>query len=367
MLVCRRRWPEWRVLLAAAVLPLVSCGNLKPAVQICVTEKSDSPSEDSNSLIADPSEHAEVAHRLTNAQISTAQDSASNGSVGLLVRLTFEDESSRSAVCTGVVAARNLLLTAAHCFTDMRRGKVIEAGGWVFTGPQIDFRNPSAGLAIRQVALHPQWNGWFHDLALVTVAQDFPDSIAVPAYVRDVNDALNGQAVSLFGYGISGDGRSDSGTLRKAESAVFNLIQTQNYPKTVLENQVRIKGAAAPVSQACTGDSGGPAYLKSGGALLALVSGMNITIQQNLSCSAGDANYTLLSPYSGWIETVAGVSLNTSAQAAVAKDMPRAAIAEKDANATGFVVRPTQAMIDQGRNQQTTSFETSSIESKTCE
>jgi hypothetical protein len=305
--------------------------------------------------------------RLTHAETVPAQDVSSTGTVGLLVRLTFEDETSRSGVCTGVVAARNLVLTAAHCFTDPRRGKVAEIGGHVSTGPLIEFHGENAGLPILRAALHPEWNGWFHDVALVVVGQDIPDSYMSVSFVREVNEAMNGQAVNLFGYGISADGRSDSGTLRKAESAILNVINRQNYPKSVLENQVRIQSMGIDKAQACTGDSGGPAFLKATGGLLGLVSGMNVTIQQTLDCRSGDVNYTLIQPYLDWIQKVSGVVLNSSAQPIAAKDLARAVIADADANAIGFVVRPTQAMLEQSRSQQTTSFETTNTQDDDCQ
>lgn len=282
---------------------------------------------------------------LTHAEIVSAEMIKSIGTVGLLVSLTFEDDSTRSGVCTGVIAGKNLVLTAAHCFTEARRGKVKEVGGFIEVTHSINFRD-KIGIPFERISLHPQWNGLFHDLALVQLTQDLPAHYLGVSFVKDVNLISRGEKVTLFGYGITGDGRADVGVLRAAESTFSGLIDKVNYPKTIIENQIRVKNESKTPSQACTGDSGGPAFLKSTGQLLGLVSGMHLSIQSSLECSSGDANYTLLLPYHDWIQTTARMTLNSSAQFVSVANLPRSSIEEKNANALGFQVLPTNEMVE---------------------
>lgn len=282
---------------------------------------------------------------LTHAEIVSAEMMKSIGTVGLLVSLTFEDDSTRSGVCTGVIVGKNLVVTAAHCFTEARRGKVKEIGGFIEVTHSINFRD-KIGIAFERISLHPQWNGLFHDLALVQLTQDLPAHYLGVSFIKDVNLISRGERVTLFGYGITGDGRADVGVLRAAESTFSGFIDKVNYPKTIIENQIRVKNESKTPSQACTGDSGGPAFLKNTGQLLGLVSGMHLSIQKSLECSSGDANYTLLAPYLDWIQTTSRMLLNANDQFVSVANLARSSIEEKNANALGFQVLPTNEMVE---------------------
>ncbi|TGD98401.1 S1 family peptidase [Methylobacterium nonmethylotrophicum] len=153
--------------------------------------------------------------------------------------------SSRGGVCTGIVLARDVVLTAAHC----------AAGG---AEHRVHFRDGSGapvlvGLAARVV--HPGYDAGAIagrrrsiDLALLRTEAPLPDRF-VPAALTEA-PAAAGTPLTLGGYGVArpGDHRS-TGTFR---TVTLPVVEPYG-PSRIL---VWLKGPAA--SGACEGDSGGP-------------------------------------------------------------------------------------------------------------
>jgi secreted trypsin-like serine protease len=174
---------------------------------------------------------------------------------------------SRGTSCTGVVIARNLVLTAAHCALPGADYKIVEFD--VAKRPTL--RDVSA------VRTHPQFDlntllghRATADVALLRLATPLPAAFApVPLAVAQKPVAV-GDHFLVAGYGVAvrGDGRT-GGTVRTA-----NLVAT-GQPGTL---QIRLVDAATNGAQAglsaCTGDSGAPVFDTSGGdlAVIGLVS-----------------------------------------------------------------------------------------------
>jgi hypothetical protein len=167
---------------------------------------------------------------------------------------------SRGTSCTGVVIARNLVLTAAHCVQAGADYKIVEFDA---------ARHPT----LRDVSLvqsHPQFDlntllghRATADVALLRLKAPLPDAFA-PAPLASVQKAVAaGDHLLVAGYGLAvrGDGRT-GGTIRVAD-----LVAT-GQPGTL---QIRLvdastNGVRAGLS-ACTGDSGAPVFDSSNGHL----------------------------------------------------------------------------------------------------
>jgi secreted trypsin-like serine protease len=167
---------------------------------------------------------------------------------------------SHGTSCTGVVIARNLVLTAAHCALPGSVYKIVEFDA---------ARHPT----LRDVSLvivHPQFelNTLLNhrataDVALLKMAAPLPTAfVPAPLAVQSKPVAVGDRFLVVgYGVGVRGDGKS-GGTIRSAD-----LIAT-GQPGTL---QIRLvdsatNGARAGLS-ACTGDSGAPVFESSNGPL----------------------------------------------------------------------------------------------------
>jgi secreted trypsin-like serine protease len=261
--------------------------------------------------------------------------------VAITFKLTTTDQTAASGICTGVIAGRNYVLTAAHCFAPPSEKPVGEFSGRVIVSPQINYSTRGRALFdIEHVAVHPDWNGVHHDIAVVFIKSNFSDDLKAVSIAKQTSETAKNTKVLLVGYGITGDEKSDAGTSRHGESSVHSLINKMNYPSTTIENQIRIKGSPQTSAGACTGDSGGPAFLKNSGLLLGLVSGMNLAIQDDLDCKNRDSNYTLVEPYLGWIESVTGQKKADGNMFTSLKDLAPAKIASTAVSPVGMSIKP---------------------------
>jgi secreted trypsin-like serine protease len=201
---------------------------------------------------------------------------------------------SRGTSCTGVVIARNLVLTAAHCALPGADYKVVEFDA---------ARHPTLR-DVSQVMAHPQFDlsvllghRATADVALLRLAAPLPAAFVPAPLAMQRPPVAVGDRFLVAGYGVAvrGDGRT-GGTIRVAD-----LVAT-GQPGTL---QIRLvdaatNGARAGVS-ACTGDSGAPVFEATEGAL-AVVGIVSWSTGPALSDGCGGlTGVTPLVRYRDWI------------------------------------------------------------------
>jgi secreted trypsin-like serine protease len=207
---------------------------------------------------------------------------------------------SHGTFCTGAAIARDLVLTAGHCVEADTTYKLVE----------FDAAHEPRLLAVRAVARHPQFNLktlFAHrataDVALLKMAQPLPAAVVPATLGNDTRTPQVGDALTVYGYGLSirGDGKS-GGTLRAAKLSVTG------HPGNL---QIRLVDPASsdtrPGMGACTGDSGAPVF--EGDRLIGVVSWS--TGPNNSAGCGGLTGVTPLSLYRAWIVEMAG-RLNSS-------------------------------------------------------
>ena len=196
--------------------------------------------------------------------------------------------SSRGGVCTAVLVAPDILLTAAHC----------AAGASEYRIHYKDAAGTPVLIAPAAVKLHPGFSPGAEktrrksvDLALVRAPAPLPGTFA-PATLSS-GGAGAGAQVTVSGYGVAreGDGRS-SGTFR---SAALSVVEPYGPGKILLWASDRHGRAGA-----CQGDSGGP-VTEASGAVLAITSWASGPAGR--ACGAL-TQAVLVGPQRAWIDAI---------------------------------------------------------------
>lgn len=203
-------------------------------------------------------------------------------------------------VCTGVLVAPNLVLTAGHCSGN------IDA---VILGTN-DYTTGGETIRVTREIAYPQW--WqSYDAAILVLERD---STIQPRMIADgcIRDTYtkDGAAVAIVGYGaIDERGREYTSELREAFTTVTDAdcsaIERGCVSGISPNGEI---GAGGMGIDSCYGDSGGPLYLltPSGDFLVGLTS--RAWDDVNIDCAEGGI-YVRPDALISWIETETGVDL----------------------------------------------------------
>jgi secreted trypsin-like serine protease len=147
--------------------------------------------------------------------------------------------------CTGTIIARDLILTAAHCYDNSVQG------GYVLFGTQ--FSSASRKIVrIASATINPGYTGPHNDVAMLKLAQEIPEGYK-PVKLLPSSLPLNpGDRVRQAGYGSNNTANS-FGTLRTVDS------------QFVGRTSAGALGVQNGKTAACSGDSGGPLYVQKNG------------------------------------------------------------------------------------------------------
>lgn len=256
---------------------------------------------------------------IVNGQQTQNNDNMDRATVALQIVSTFSDGRQGVGTCTAVVVTSRILLSAGHCFAsrDQETGKQVFA----VTNLDLDKSKKNDVVAAAKFTVHPDFNGSFHDIAVVELKSDLPAQFRPTSFVLDAAELSEETPVVLIGYGQTSDlDNNSAGTKRRTESMLDKIINRENFPRTSIVNQIRVFDRSGENRGACFGDSGGPGFIKTTQQVFGVVQGVNSTVQPspNPSCMTGDANYTLIAPYRDWIEKTGKITLSSTPQ----KDPP---------------------------------------------
>jgi V8-like Glu-specific endopeptidase len=147
--------------------------------------------------------------------------------------------------CTGTIIARDLVLTAAHCYQNSVQG------GYVLFGMKFNGRERKI-IKIAGATVNPDYTGSHNDVALLKLASDIPAGYQA-VKLLPTSLALNpGDTVRQAGYG-SDNSRNSFGTLRTVDS---------RYQGRNRRGSLSVRNGT---TAACSGDSGGPLYVQKNG------------------------------------------------------------------------------------------------------
>lgn len=219
------------------------------------------------------------------------------------------DPSIDEALCTGVLVAPTIVLTAAHCYDAL----VPPLPDNVLIGAHT-LAHPEDGetIAIKDGFVFPEADTTA-DIAVLVLdhaATRAPRAI-VDGWAR--GGVVNGAAVQIVGYGaIDENGDNFIDELQEATSTITDAdCSTSAGCRAILKPAGEL-GAGGMGIDACRGDSGGPLYLMAAdGPLLVGITSRSYDNPQ-VMCSEGSI-YVRPDRLLDWIEMVAGVPVERTA------------------------------------------------------
>ena len=156
-------------------------------------------------------------------------------------------------LCTGSVIAPTVILTAAHCVSEVETGAGAEFT--VITSPDVA-KSRGQQLAVSAVHANPLWNPddleAGHDQGIVILSQ--PTALRpLPINRKKLTSSLVGRSVRIVGYGLDdGSRQTGAGLKRQAITALG----------TIFTNLILVGNSRHGT---CNGDSGGPAFMNISG------------------------------------------------------------------------------------------------------
>ena len=220
-----------------------------------------------------------------------------------------ETEGEFDEFCTAVIISPNAALTAAHCFLKPKNHAMLFFGNQIPNGRKDD---DERFVEIAEFIIHPDFSRKKLD-AFDENIRELKNSRNIPVPAEKLDDL----AIILFkdpklkgfspvgiakglpedektvaaGFGcLSTECETFSDRLRKVD---LRLERTLGKSEMLVMNAGRGRGT-------CTGDSGGPDFLKEGNRLQLL----SIVSTGPESCEAGISIETRVAPYAEWIESV---------------------------------------------------------------
>ncbi|WP_141733358.1 S1 family peptidase [Oligoflexus tunisiensis] len=170
--------------------------------------------------------------------------------------------------CTGTIIARDLILTAAHCYDNSVQG------GYVLFGTQ--FNSSSRKIVrIASASINPGYTGPHNDVAMLKLAQEIPAGYKPVKLLPSSIPLTPGDRVRQAGYGSNNTANS-FGTLRTVDS---QYVGRTGSGALAVQN-----GRTA----ACSGDSGGPLYVQKNGEWYTAGITSTALMDANRRCTGGN-------------------------------------------------------------------------------
>lgn len=183
----------------------------------------------------------------------------------------------RTSFCGGNIIAPDKVLTAAHC-ADAEPGEPLPPSQVNVVAGRDDERTDAGVVAkVKKVALHPKYDGFGNDFAVLTLEKKLPYRPIRLATSKDAGLHAVGRKVTVLGWGRTSFDNPDSPRLLKTTVPVqedndcLKFYGKDDAGVDIYDAKLMIcAGDNAGKKDSCFGDSGGP--FVAGGKLVGVVS-----------------------------------------------------------------------------------------------
>lgn len=251
--------------------------------------------------------------QIAGGSLVSTGDLEAKSTVALIMERIGNGQREYAPFCSGTLISPTVVLTAAHCVIGV-------SASVIFASFAVDARNTTpevaSSRAIGAIIGHPDYvpgDGIPYgpsyrgsDLALLKLKKAAPAGAIPVSLIADDIAGSEGTAVTLAGYGFTQDdgeiNSGDLGILRKVNVTILDSREWQSDSGVLVYAGPGGKGA-------CSGDSGGPMYLRKGNALVLVGATKgggecgNPTVDNN-------GMYTSLFVYRKWIACSSGVDVD---------------------------------------------------------
>lgn len=233
------------------------------------------------------------------------------GDPGYDSSVAIKSDHRQFGVCSGVLVAKNLVVTAAHCLkskvidlTDLNRVKsYIHFTKNSLATPSSHIRN------IQEIKIHPLYDLNesinLYDIAWIRFSGEIPVGYKPAPVLNDMSPLISGATLIYTGHGLRENWEADL-LLKSYGSYEVHPDVTDSLPGIFISH-VKTNGNGP-----CSGDSGGPAFTQINNRwyVIGVLNGHHAYLGASTKCGQGYLLHNSIPHFSPWIEQSSGVNLN---------------------------------------------------------